>query len=267
MKTEIDTLSSANLIAHQSELCRLALNHMGDSGSYETWSGKYGQVIVDDAGHAWAGDLCYMIEKFGWTHEQYMAAYGSTGRADQVYLTDRLQLHTAHDGKHLLVIPLGGDGCGPLGLGFDTGSCSFVTTDRARAEAMQSACIAHMEGLHSLLETEQAAREAQFATFEKEHAARAERRAKWETPGNTVRGTRSVAAYAGGGYRGRPRFKTETEQVEFVIAKASADYLTSTQGARYKRATLDNCHVFTRRQIGAEKAARTRKASILNPAS
>lgn len=119
---------------------------MGGPAHYEVWAGRYGAVIVADDGQAWAGDLCYMEEKFGWSHAQYMAAYGRTPDTDatQVYLTDRLQVHATDDGKYIIVIPVGGDGAGPIGLGFDTGSCSFVSTDRTRVEAMRAACLDYL---------------------------------------------------------------------------------------------------------------------------
>jgi hypothetical protein len=150
MKTDI--LTSENIRRHSFDLCRLALPLvLAGPGHVETWVGVCGDVIVADDGQAWAGDLCYMREKFGWTHADYMTAYGAPENRGEGYKTDRLQVHTFGD-RHILVINLGGDGAGPFGTGIDSGSFSFVSTDRARIEAAAAACIAHMEGMRPQLE-------------------------------------------------------------------------------------------------------------------
>lgn len=263
MNTNI--INAKNIIRLAYQLCDIAIPYLGSSGTMQTWSGICGNVIVGDDGQHWIGDLCYMREKFGWSHDEYMQAYGYCNYPagdwrDHVNLTDNLQVHTFRD-KHILVIRTGSDGAGPLGLGLDTAAVSFVSTDRARLEAAAAACIAYLESKRGELEAAAAKEEAAWAAYLKHDADKKAAAEKFRTPGNTIIGTRTVADYAGGGYRGRAKFKTRTENVRFVIASASADYLTSTTGQRFKIDTLRDCRAFTPRQIGAQKAAATRQAA------
>lgn len=254
------------IAANAWKLCETALPHMGSGGTYEIWTGICGNVIVGDDGQHWIGDLCYMREKFGWSHDEYMQAYGYSDYPagawrDQVNLTDHLQVHTFRD-KHILVIRTGSDGEGPLGLGLDTAAVSFVTTDRARVEAAAAACIAWLEAKRAdfaaFLEEEKANREA----WEIKRAAKEAAEKLLTTAGNTIIGTRKVADYAGGGYRGRPRFKSRTEDVSFVLRSATAEFFTSTTGQRFKRSTFIECKALTPRQVGARKAAITRRRKL-----
>lgn len=266
MKTNI--LTTSTIIRHAYQLCEIALPHMGNGGTMTVWSPPYGHVIVGDDGQHWIGDLCYMREHFGWSHADYMRAYGYSDYTDissewrqSPNLTDNLQVHTYGD-KHILVIRTGSDGAGPFGLGLDTAAVSFVTTDRSRVEAARAACIEWIEAHRAEIEAAATREAAAWDAIIKHEDGKKAAAEKFRTPGNTIIGTRTVADYAGGGYRGRAKFKTRTENIHFVIARASADYLTSTSGQRFKIDTLKDCRAFTPRQIGARKAAATRKAAI-----
>jgi hypothetical protein len=245
------------IIRHASRLCDLALPHLGASGEMQTWCGKYGQVIVGDDGQHWIGDLCYMHEKFGWSHSDYMTAYGYTGNGQEC-LTDGLKVHTFQD-KHILVIRTGSDGAGPLGLGLDTAAVSFVSTDRARVEAAAACCIAWLETKRADFAATLQEEADHRAAWVAKAAAKAAQEKHLTTPGHTITGTRKVADYQGGGYRGRPRFKSREETVTFTLRSASADYFTATTGTRYKRSTFTEVQAFTPRQIAAQKAAATRR--------
>ena len=253
------------IIRHAYPLCDLALPHLGASGEMQTWRGKYGQVIVGDDDQHWIGDLCYMSEKFGWSHSDYMTAYGYTG-SGQESLTDGLKVHTFQD-KHILVIRTGSDGAGPLGLGLDTAAVSFVSTDRARVEAAAAACISYLEERRADFAATLAEEAAHRAAWAIKAAAKAAQEKHLTTPGHTITGTRKVADYQGGGYRGRPRFKSREETVTFILRSASPDYFTATTGTRYKRSTFTEVKAYSPRQIAAQKAAATRRQkSQLAPA-
>jgi hypothetical protein len=125
------------------QMCPKALDAMGGTFTPEVWCGKYGEVLVSDDGEAWVGDLCYMREKFGWTHDEYMQAYGYMPGKKDVCATEGLRIHE-FGGKSILIVGLGGDGAGPLGTGIDTGSIAFVSTSRNRVEKARGACIRHL---------------------------------------------------------------------------------------------------------------------------
>jgi hypothetical protein len=147
MNTDItaEPINETAIRKHASELCELALPIVSPGGyTREIWVGKYGEVIVGNDGQHWIGDLCYMRERFNWTHDDYMRAYGYTlcpdpGWRESPNATRLLPVHTYGD-KHILVINTGHDGAGPLGLGMDTGAITFVSTDRTRIEAAATAC-------------------------------------------------------------------------------------------------------------------------------
>jgi hypothetical protein len=207
-----------------------------------------------------------MRERFGWSSDDYMRAYGYTTYPAADWrtgesATDHLRVHTYGD-KHILVIRTGADGEGPLGLGLDTAAVSFVSTSRARVEAAAAACIAWLESQREKFAAILAEEAEQQAQWEKHQAERAAAEKLLTTPGNTITGTRKVAEYQGGGYRGRPRFKSQEESVTFILRSASPEFFTSTSGQRYKRSTFTEVKALTPRQIGARKAAATRRQKL-----
>jgi len=126
------------------ELCKVALESLkADSAHREIWIGHYGDVLVGDDGKHWVGDLCYMHEKFEWSHQDYMRAYGymnyPTAGWENENQTNGLHVHE-FGGKFILVIRVGHDGDGPLDLCLDTGAVSFVSTMRDSVEAAAEAC-------------------------------------------------------------------------------------------------------------------------------
>lgn len=161
MKTEIDIFSNGGLrlIAH--ELAHAALAHLGGIQSCDVWSARYGEVITTTSG-AVIGDLCYMSERYGWSHEDYMAAYGP--------IHARLAV-TAHKGRFILVIPNGGDGDAPLGLGVDTGALSVVSEDGEIMQELAGILRAVAEQHRERITTQQAATLALYARLQAAHKA------------------------------------------------------------------------------------------------
>lgn len=140
-----DSVTERGIREHSKALCELAFAIVATSSHRrEVYSGQCGEVIVGDDSSFWVGDLCYISNGLGWSHDGYMNAYGYTQYPGAEWrvaanATRRLRVHE-FDGKFILVIGCGHDGTGPLGLGMDTGGISFVSTDRERIHRAAAAC-------------------------------------------------------------------------------------------------------------------------------
>jgi hypothetical protein len=78
------------------------------------------------------------------------------------------------------------------------------------------------------------------------------------SPGNRVFGTRTMSAPIG-----KSLWRTNCEPVDFIIAKATAQFLVSTTGERYKISTLGRCESLTPRQVAERRVHNARELGKL----
>lgn len=245
-------------IKYQSALAQAAYSALyGETEPvYHLACGRYGHIIQMPDG-LMAGDLCYMQPVVGWTDPQYMQAYGYLPDASNpgAYLepnaTDNLAIHT-FETWHVLVLRLGGDGDGPLGLGFDTGSLSFVSHDRAQIETAQAAMLALLETKRPAIEED--IRRTEKARKASERAAKiAARKAKMWREGNYLSAIHSTKQRLSGGRW--PKYKMVEEPVHIRIAKLTPEFVVDEAGSRYKLTTLFNVEIVTPRTMRRRIAA------------